>query len=260
VDATSAGAAGTPSPAGIDRIEFLKVPLDILPPEKLPEAIAELAAAGLGARIVLLSLRDLLRARRNGEYRAYVLGAALVIPISKSITGGARFVTGKAPVRYMPFDFVVQTLAALEERGRSLYLLGGRRRSLQTAERNLRHTFPGLRIVGRCAGFFRRQDEADILTAVRKASPTLVLVGRGVVGDEKWIQRNRQALGNGIQLWCSDLFDVFAERRRRPSRAVFDRGLEGFVLCLRRPWRVFRFLPYLYFKYLTLFYRLFRRR
>ncbi len=248
--------AGLP---GIERVNLLRVPLDILPPDRIGEAAAALAAAGGSRQIVLLSLRDLLRARRNGEYRAYVLGASLVIPISKSLIGGARFLTGKTPVRYMPFDFTVKLLAALEERGRSLYLLGGRKRSLQTAERNLRHTFPGVRIVGRCAGYFRRQDEADILTAVRKASPSLLLVGRGTGGDERWIARCQDSLGPGIQMWCSDLFDVFAERRRRPSRAIFDRGLEGIVLCFRSPLRIFRFFPYLYYKLLLVFMKIFRR-
>lgn len=251
--------AQNPGLPGIERITFLKVPLDFLPPDQIPEVAAVLVASGGGRQIVLLSLWDLLRARRNGEYRAYVLGAALVLPISKSLVSGVRFMTGKSIVRYMPFDFVVKLLTALEERGRSLYLLGGRRRSLQTADRNLRHTFPGLHIVGRCAGYFRRQDEANILTAVRKASPSLTLVGRGVGGDERWIARNRRLLGAGIQLWCSDLFDVFAERKKRPSRAIFDRGLEGFVLCIRSPWRILRFFPYLYYKYLLVFYKLFRR-
>jgi N-acetylglucosaminyldiphosphoundecaprenol N-acetyl-beta-D-mannosaminyltransferase len=251
--------AQNPVLPGIERINFLKVPIDIVPPDRIPEVAAALVAAGEDRQIVLLSLRDLLKARRTGEYRTYVLAAALVLPISKSLVGGVRFVKGKTVVRYMPFDFVVKLLAALEERGRSLYLLGGRRKSLQTAERNLRHTFPGLRIVGRCAGWFRRQEEGDILTAVRKASPTLVLVGRGVSGDERWIARNRRALGPGLQMWCSDLFDVFAERKKRPSRAVFDRGLEGFALCVRSPWRIFRFFPYLYYKYLLIFYKLFRR-
>ncbi len=248
--------AGLP---GIERISLLRVPLDILPPEAIGDAASALLATGSDRQIVLLSLRDLLKARRNGEYRQYVLNASLVIPISKSLIGGARFLTGKTPVRYMPFDFTIKLLAALETGGRSLYLLGARRRSVQTAERNLRHTFPGVRIVGRCAGWFHRQDEVDILKAVRKASPSLLLVGRGVPGDERWIARNRKAFGPGIQMWCSDLFDVFAERKKRPSRAVFDRGLEGLALCVRSPWRIVRFFPYLWYKVLLVFYRLFRR-
>lgn len=244
----------------VERIRFLKVPLDLVPPERLGDVVLELAACGEPRQIVLLSLRDFLRARRNGEYRDYVEGAALIVPISKAIVGGVRFLHGKTPSRYMPFDFVVQALGALESRHKSLYLLGARKRTIQTAERNLRHTFPGLRIVGRCAGGFKRQDEADILTAVRKASPSLLLVGRGIPGDERWIGRNLSSLGPGIQLWCSDLFDVFAERRRRPSRAVFEKGLEGLVLCFRRPWRVLRVFPYLYFKILILCRKMFSRR
>ncbi len=244
---------------GIERISLLKVPLDILPPERIPDAAAELMRIGGERQIVLLSLRDLLRARRNGEYRSYVTGASLVLPISKSLIGGARFLTGKTPVRYMPFDFVVKLLAALEAKGGSVYLLGARRKSLQTAERNIKSTFPGARVVGRCAGWFHRQDEVDILRAIQKASPTLLLVGRGVSGDERWIERNKRSFGPGIQLWCSDLFDVFAERKKRPSRAVFDRGLEGILLCARFPWRTIRFFPYIYYKILLIFYRLFRR-
>jgi len=245
---------------GIERIDLLKVPLDILPPESIPEAAAALLKTGEDQQIVLLSQSDLLRARRNAEYRDYVLKAALVVPISKSLIGGAKFLTGKTPVRYMPFDFVVKLLAALEERGRSVYLIGARRRSLQTAERNIKRTFPGARVVGRCTGWFHRQDEADILKAIKKAGPSLLLVGKGVPGGERWIARNRGAFGDGIQLWCSDLFDVFAERKKRPSRAIFDRGLEGLVLCIRFPWRFVRFFPYIYYKMLILFYRLFRRR
>jgi N-acetylglucosaminyldiphosphoundecaprenol N-acetyl-beta-D-mannosaminyltransferase len=233
--------------------------LDILPAERIPDAVAEMLRSGADTQIVLLSLWDLLRARRNSEYRTYVSNAALVIPISKSLIGGAHFLTGKTPIRYMPFDFVVKLLTALEQKNGSVYLLGARRRSLQTAERNIRQTFPGARVVGRCAGWFHRQDEPDIIRAIKKASPSLLLVGRGVSGDEKWIERNKRFFGPGIQLWCSDLFDVFSERKKRPSRAVFERGLEGLLLCVRFPWRCIRIFPYIYYKILLLFYRLFRR-
>jgi len=87
-----------------------------VPPEELPNVIDRLlpplvskddASAKKSLDIVLLSLWDLLRARRNGEYRDYVLSAALVIPISKSIVSGARFITGKKLVRYMPYHFII---------------------------------------------------------------------------------------------------------------------------------------------------------
>jgi N-acetylglucosaminyldiphosphoundecaprenol N-acetyl-beta-D-mannosaminyltransferase len=219
--------------------------------------ILELVKTGKARNIVLLSLWDLLRARRNGEFRSYVQEAALVIPISKSLIGGARFLSGKTPVRYMPFDIVIRLLDILEKREYTLYLLGGKKSILQKAEKNIRQTFPKLRIVGRYIGRFERQSEATILEAVRKASPSLLLVGKGVRGREKWLARRDAQLSQGLRLWCSDLFDVFAERRKRPSPGVFRRGWEWIGFCFRNPLRIFRIFSYFFYKLLLLFYRLF---
>ncbi|MDR3192426.1 MAG: WecB/TagA/CpsF family glycosyltransferase [Treponema sp.] len=245
------------NPSFRERVYLFKIPLDIVAPERLGEALNELLAAGEGKNIVLLSLTDLLRARRNGEYGSYVKKASLVIPISKSLVGGIRFLTGKKAVRYMPFDFVVNLLTILEERELSLYLLGGTRQILGKTERNIRQTFPRLYVVGRFVGGFRKQEESAIIEAVRKASPSLLLVGKGVRGEENWIARNDRRLSRGLRLWCSDLYDVFAERRRRPSRKTFDRGLEWAIYCFRSPLKFFRVFSYFHYKILLLFYKLF---
>nr|WP_245535049.1 WecB/TagA/CpsF family glycosyltransferase [Leadbettera azotonutricia] len=163
--------------APCERISLLKVPLDIVPPEQLPDVIYELlkppapaitnpgietaeslaeksAVSPLippasapkpgteGKNIVLLSLWDLLRARHNKEYRAFILKAALVIPISKSIVSGARFLTGKTPYRYMPFNFVINLLGLMESREYTAYLLGSKNPILKKAEKTYAKPFP----------------------------------------------------------------------------------------------------------------------
>ena len=74
-----------------ERVSLLKIPIDIIDPGQLDLLVFQLLAEKKEQNIVLLSLRDLLRARRNAEYNAYVCNAALVIPISKSIVRGVRF-------------------------------------------------------------------------------------------------------------------------------------------------------------------------
>ncbi|MDR2662164.1 MAG: WecB/TagA/CpsF family glycosyltransferase [Treponema sp.] len=243
--------------AGIERISLLNVPLNIVAPEQLEGVVYELLQTGKGQDVVLLSLWDLLRARSNYEYRPFVLRSTLVIPIARSLVRGARFLKKKKVYRYMPFDFVISLLSILEKRELSVYLLGGKMRSLKRAEKNLRQTFPRLRIVGRFVGNFKHQEEHTILEAIRKAAPSLLLVGRGVKGGERWIARNGGRLNNGLRLWCSDLFDVFAERKRRPSRRVFERGFEWVGFCFQKPWRFLRIFPYIYYKFLLFIYKLF---
>jgi N-acetylglucosaminyldiphosphoundecaprenol N-acetyl-beta-D-mannosaminyltransferase len=113
--------------------------------------------------------------------------------------------------------------------------------------------------VGRFIGNFKRQDESTILEAIRKAAPSLLLIGKGVHGEERWIARNTGHLNAGLRLWCSDIFDVFAERKKRPSRASFDRGLEWFGYCFQHPLRFFRIFPYFWYKILLLVYRIFKK-
>jgi len=239
-------------------VKLLNVPIDIIAPEQLSDYVYELLKDKKEHNIVLLSLWDLLRARRSGDYRTYVQRADLVIPISKSLVSGIKFLTGIKANRYMPFDFIVSLLTILEAREFSCYLLGGRTKIILKTEKNIRQTFPKLRIVGRFPGYFKRSDEATIIKAIKKASPALLLAGKGIRGEEKWIARNNVALGtSGMRLWCSDIFDVFAEKKKHPSRAAFDLGLEWIGYTFQKPYKFFRIFPYMYYKILLLVYKLF---
>ncbi|MDR1838989.1 MAG: WecB/TagA/CpsF family glycosyltransferase [Treponema sp.] len=238
-------------------VNLLRVPVDIISPEQLGPFIYDLLKEEKECNIVLLSLWDLLRARRSGEYRSYVLRASLVIPISKSIVTGIKFITGKKAFRYMPFDFVINLLTILEKREFSCYLLGGKIKVLLKTEKNLRQTFPKLRIVGRFPGSFKRHEETTIIRAIKKASPSLLLVGDGVRGNENWIPRHNLALGKGLRLWCSDIFDVFAEKKKHPSHTTFNRGFEWIGYCFQKPYKFLRIFPYMYYKLLLLFNKMF---
>ncbi len=242
----------------IERINFLKVPLDIITEEDLEPVILDLLARDGPQHIMFMSLWDVLRARHRGEFRAMVLKAALVIPTSRSIINGARFLKKKVPVRYQPFTLIIGILGVLEKYYKSLYLFGAQQRSLIQAERNVRSTFPKLSIVGRFAGYYHKTMERNILTAIVKAHPSLVIVSAGVPSNQKWIHRNRSKLHNGIFIWNADVIDIFSERKRRVSEKTFNRGLEYFPLILKNPLRIFRIFQYLWYNVLVLFYRLFR--
>jgi N-acetylglucosaminyldiphosphoundecaprenol N-acetyl-beta-D-mannosaminyltransferase len=239
----------------VNRISVLGVPVDILPEDKIEEVVSRFED-GKNHQIILLSLWDLMRARSSGEFRGMVAGASLVLPISVSIVRGARFLRKPEPVRYMPFDFAVKLLGALERRGRSVYLLGSSRSVIQRAESNIKSTFPGLRVVGRYTGRYPKQVEPAIIEAVRKATPTLLLVGTGTPGRERWIPRNLARFNSGLYLWCSDLFEVFAKRRSKPSREFFRKGLEWLPYLVRRPWKAYRLFIFIWYELSLLVARL----
>ena len=235
-----------------ERIKVLQTPVDIIGPEELDLLLFSMARDGDDHSVVLLSTLDLLRARRNVEYREYLDRASIVLPISKSIVSGARFLHKKTATRYMPFDLVIRCLTLLGKHEFSCYLLGGRKKSLPKIEKNIADTFPGLRIVGRFPAPIKRREEHLLIEVIRKSAPSLLLVGKGARGGELWISRNSGRLGQGIKLWCSDLFEVLEGRKWRPKRKIFDLGLEWVGYCARNPLRLLRVFPLAYFGLLLL--------
>jgi N-acetylglucosaminyldiphosphoundecaprenol N-acetyl-beta-D-mannosaminyltransferase len=236
----------------------MKVPLDIVAPEDLEPVVLELLSRDECQHVMFVSILDVLKARHRGEFRNMVLKAALVVPTSKSLIRGARFLKKKVPVRWQPFNLIIGTLNVLEKYYKSLYLLGAQHRSLLQAERNVRSTFPKLSVVGRFAGYYHKSMERNIQTAIVKAHPSLVILGDGVPGGQRWIHRNRAKLHNGIFIWNHDVIDIFSERKRRVPERTFERGLEYFPQILKNPLRIFRIFQYIWYNILLLYYRLFR--
>ncbi len=241
-----------------ERITLLKTAVDIVPLESLEEEILAMLDRPGPKQIVFLSVWDLLRARRNTEYRLLVNNADLVIPGSKSLIRGASFLKLPVPVRYNPFSFIIHVLRVLDNHYKSAYLLGSRKKSLLQAERNVRATFPGIQIVGRYVGFYPKNAEQSIIMAVKKASPSLVLVSNGIPGRERWIYRNKKYFSSSIFLWHRDVLDIFADRKKRVSARTFDRGLEIWPEILKNPFKLFLFFPFIRYLFLLVFYRLFK--
>lgn len=67
----------------ITRIRLLTIPIDILPDEDIEQTIMDMAGKGEPQQIVFITIWDLLRARRDAEFRAMLEQAALCLPLSK---------------------------------------------------------------------------------------------------------------------------------------------------------------------------------
>ena len=242
------------------RIELLGVPIDICKPEDLHGEIMRILEKPGHKQIVFLTVWDLLKARNTKkDFGDCLRTADLILPVSKSLLKGARFLKLPVPVRYNPFPTVIQILNTLDQNYRSLYLLGGRKKTVQTAERQVHDTFHHLRIVGRYVGYFPKTSESDVVQAIFKASPSLVIVGEGIKEKNLWSYRRREKFSSSIFLYYRDSIGIFAGRIRRVSEKVFDAGKEIWYEIFHRPSKIFLIFPYIRYKILLILYRLFRK-
>jgi N-acetylglucosaminyldiphosphoundecaprenol N-acetyl-beta-D-mannosaminyltransferase len=240
----------------VQRVLICNVPIDILPPEQITTVLENLLMAPGAHQIIFLRIPDFMRALRNPEYRACLHAAALVLPVSMGLKTASQKLKLPAPYRYSPFTFAVQMLNVLERVAGSYYILGDQALPLGTIEKNLRQTFPLAQTLGRYVGYFSPAMEQNIVTAVAKAAPNLLLLGPGVPGRNLWPYRNRRVFRRGIQLWCGECFDYFALRQRRPNRVSFRKGREYFHELMIHPWRLAHVPVNLMFRATILFTRL----
>jgi N-acetylglucosaminyldiphosphoundecaprenol N-acetyl-beta-D-mannosaminyltransferase len=260
----------------VKRIKVLNVPVDAVDPDMAVKAVEGLLENGQHNQIVFLSVRGLLKARRDAEFARCIREAALVLPISLAIVSGSRFLgTGPRPGTaqgrhvqggtnaarlslYNPFEFVIRVLSLIERMKGSVYLLGSRKEILETAEVNLAGSFHGVRIVGRYYGYFPREIEGNIVTAIKKSSPNLLMVGKGAGGGDKWLLRHKRDFNPGVSLWIGNCLEIFAGKERQPSKKLHAAGLGGLTGIWRKPWKIVFIFPYIWFFLLLLVHRIFK--
>lgn len=243
----------------IERISIIGVPVDICSPDNVETEILELLAKSGTKQIIFLSVWDLLKARRKNDFAECVKNADLILPVSKSILKAAKFLKKNVPYRYNPFTATIQILSIMDSHYKSLYLLGSHKKTLQTAERNVHKTFPTLHIVGRYVGYYPKSVENDVVNSIFKSQPSLVLLSDGIKEKICWPYRRRNRFSSSIFLYYKDIFGIFSERVNRVSEKVFDKGHEIFVEVIHNPFKIFLLIPYIWFKIVLIWYRLFKK-
>ncbi len=242
--------------ADVNRIHILDIPLDVIDDESLQETIEKLYTLKEHRQIILLDFHGFMKARHNSELKTALVQAALIIPVSSILTRAAGFLHYKIPPLRRTYPFVIRLLGILEQKNKSVYLLGSTMSGIRKAESTLKATFPGLQIVGRYAAHFPANRESDVVTAIKKSSPTLLLAGRGLKERHLWISRRRTQFSPGLSLWENTCFDVFSGKKSKPNNSTGARLFKGFFGSLIRPWRFLRGFRYLFFFILVVIERI----
>lgn len=249
------------------RIELLGVPIDVCKPEDLENEFLQILEKEGTKQIVFLSVWDLLKSRnKKKELNSCLKNADLILPVSKSLIRGAKFLSkGKnpsvsdIPVRYNPFDVTIQLLSSIDMHYKTLFLLGGRKKTLQQAERNVHETFKNIRIVGRYVGYFPKDSEKDVVTAIYKASPSLVLLSEGLKDKNLWSYKRRNSFSSSVFLFYNDCLGIFSKRIKRVDEKTFERGNEIWHEILHNPFKLLYVFPYIWYNILLLWCRLFNK-
>jgi N-acetylglucosaminyldiphosphoundecaprenol N-acetyl-beta-D-mannosaminyltransferase len=217
---------------------FLGVPIHLLTMEQTLTRVADAMRDKRKILHVALNVAKFVKLQRDEELRADVFGADLVGIDGAGIVLGARLFGIRIPERVAGVDLMHNVLALCAEQGYRPYLLGARPEVLETALNKLKQTHPNIDIAGSHHGYFKTDQEADIIEEIRVAQPDCLFVGMPTPRKERFMAAHRAALEVPFVMGVGGGIDILAGHVRRAPDFWQRNGLEWLYRVLQEPRRM----------------------
>jgi N-acetylglucosaminyldiphosphoundecaprenol N-acetyl-beta-D-mannosaminyltransferase len=140
----------------------------------------------------------------------------------------------------------------------SIFLLGGRSRTLDRMAAVISRAYRNIRIVGRHHGYFDSVREKEIAESIRKTRPDFLFVGMGAFRQETFIYNWREEINVPVMIGVGGSFDAFTGKAPRVPRWIARLGLEWFVRFIMDPRRIVRVWKLPLFVLEMVWYRIFQ--
>lgn len=221
-------------------VRVLGCRIDALDMQSTVARCIELAETGEGTRQVSVNAAKLVSCADDERLAEFIRTSDVVSADGQSVVWAARLLRRPLPERVAGIDLMHRLLAEAETRGLSVYLLGATEPILERAGARLRELHPRLDLAGSHHGYFSREEEPEVASAIRRSSPDLLFVAMGSPFKEEWLERNLARVSVAFAMGVGGALDVLAGERSRAPAWMQRAGLEWLHRMLQEPGRLWR--------------------
>ncbi len=223
----------------MEKIRLFDVKIDAIDQERA----VRLALQAAGEPCVVFTPNALMleRARKDAALADLLNHASLSLPDGAGVLWAAKRAGTSLPERVAGIDFGAALLAAAEEKGLRVFLLGGKEGVAEQAAEKMRKKHPHLCICGTTWGYFQKngEEERGVISHIRACRPHILLVCMGFPVQEKWVIDNLHHLSEIRVIAClGGSLDVWSGNIRRAPRWMSRAGMEWLWRMLCQPRRL----------------------
>ena len=189
-----------------------------------------------GGLVVTLNPEMVMHARRDGEFRATLDTAALLVPDGIGVARALRRRGHPQATRVGGADMLMAYLPEAVRRHHRVAIAGAGPGVAAVAGQRLRTEFPGLEVVATDSG----DPDAALARRLKDAHPDMVWAAFGAGKQELFLRRHLELIGAGAGVGVGGTLDYIAGRVPRAPRALRNAGLEWAWRLAREPWRLRR--------------------
>lgn len=179
-----------------DIITILGVPIDCITKEE-SGAITEklIKESNKSCKMIFApNVEFVMMAQKDKEFSEILKKSSLSTPDSIGIMIGAKMQHKEFKERIPGQSYFRQIISLSNEKGYSIYLLGGKPGIAEETKKNLIKLFPNVNIVGTHHGYFDENEEKEIIKEINELQPNVLFVALGAPYQEKWIAKHQKEL------------------------------------------------------------------
>ena len=182
----------------------------------------------------------IMEARDNKEFKNIINNADLVVPDGIGVVLASKLEKIKIKERVPGCELAEALFNKIKDKDKTVYLLGAAPGVAEKAKENMENKYKGLNIIGIRDGYFKEDEEKDIIAEINKLEPNLLLVGIGFPRQEKFIYNNDLKINAGLAV--GGTIDVMAGEVKRAPEIFQKLGLEWFYRLIKEPSRIGRMM------------------
>jgi N-acetylglucosaminyldiphosphoundecaprenol N-acetyl-beta-D-mannosaminyltransferase len=142
------------------------------------------------------------------------------------------------PERVSGVDVMEGVIRLCAVKGYRPYFLGARPDVVQKAIANVLTRFPALKVAGWRDGYFRAEEEPEMLKSIKSSEPDCLFIGMPTPRKERFLASHRNELDVPFIMGVGGSFDVLAGHVRRAPRLLQQIGFEWLFRTVQEPVRL----------------------
>jgi N-acetylglucosaminyldiphosphoundecaprenol N-acetyl-beta-D-mannosaminyltransferase len=222
------------------RIELMGCLVDNLTMEETLETIAGFITSGRPHQHVVVNVDKLVKARDDADLRRIINECALINADGMPVVWASRLLGKPLKERVAGIDLFESLMQRSAQRGWRVYLLGAREEIVAEVKAVYEARFPGLVVAGCRNGYWKDEEEPDVVEHIKAARPDILFVAISSPKKERFLGRYQAEMKIPFAMGVGGTFDVAAGKVRRAPSWMQKAGLEWFYRFLQEPRRMFR--------------------
>lgn len=171
------------------------------------------------------------------ELKKISLEADLITPDGVGIVIASKLKGNPVPERVTGIDLLLESLKVGNSKGWSFYFLGSDETVNSKTSEYVMKNYPNVKIAGRHNGYFKKEEEAQIVEDIKKAKPDILIVALGSPLADKWIYRNKAQLNSKVVFGVGGSLDVITGKVKRTPEVWKKFNLEWLYRRINQPSR-----------------------